>query len=187
MFRVSFRHLIALVFFGVAGVGAPGTAQAPVSAPGLPFELGELLDEPAVVAQCETICKTELSCGTLPSEFRGDCQTLCRSASLGPAVRACMAATNHCAQFSDCAELQESAVPIEAFTAATRCDKTKRESCGSVPGGCGFPQVCCTQILEGGGVSTRINLCGRRHCPWWQLGQGPWCGCPSTKSVYGCS
>lgn len=97
-----------------------------------------------------------------------------------------MAKTEHCAEFADCSDLHEIRAPILAVEVAEQCDKTKRTPCPGVSDGCGFPQVCCTQIFSGGGRSTCIHLCGRRDCPWYYFGQGPWCGCPSTRDVYGC-
>ena len=165
--------------------GAQDLCKAENVTAGLPLTLAELSGDPGVIAQCETICKTEQSCGTLPSEIRGDCLNLCRSTRLTAAVRRCMAATNNCVQFADCAELQEVTPDIPAVEAAPHCDKTKRVACSGVPGGCGFPQVCCTEVY-GARRPTRVHLCGRRHCPWYSFGQGPWCGCPKTKQVYGC-
>jgi len=151
-----------------------------------PPNAGEPSDDPEIIAQCETVCATEQSCGTLPTELRGDCMTLCRSTALDPGVRSCMAKTEECAEFADCADLQAVTAPILAVETPKQCDKNKRDPCPGVPNGCGFRDVCCTQIFGGGGRSTRVHLCGRRHCPWYYFGQGPYCGCPSTKDVYGC-
>lgn len=152
-----------------------------------PLDISKPSDDPDVIAQCEKVCKTETQCGTLPIEYRGDCMQLCRSIQLDDAVRSCMAETDHCAEFSACASQQAISAPMVDVTAAQNCNKNKRQPCPGVPNGCGYPQVCCTQIYGGGGHSTRIHLCGKRDCPWYTLGQGPWCGCPSTKDVYGCN
>lgn len=151
-----------------------------------PLEISEPSDDPDVIAQCEKVCKTETQCGTLPLEYRGDCMRLCRSIQLDSAVRSCMAETNQCSEFSACASLQRVSAPMVNVDAAQSCNKDKREPCPGVPNGCGYPQVCCTQVFSGSGHSTRVHLCGKRDCPWYYFGLGPWCGCPKTKDVYGC-
>lgn len=165
---------------GCTGTGTgTGRAQSAAWASGAPDELA---------VQCAAACEMDERCQILPEEKRSQCVQLCTDSRLDPDIRRCMAQAQSCDDFQQCPDQdQAESSDHAARMSKPKCDKEQTIYC---PGtrDCSYPEVCCTQIFGGAGRggNARIHVCGKKDCPWYTFGLGPWCSCASTKSVYGC-
>lgn len=150
-----------------------------------------------ILPSCQSICKMETQCrtlsGVLDTERERSCLKACTSPFLDPAFHDCLRDATTCDAFSACVKSftrdrrLAPETPVPQVLAADAMLPTS--SCPGVPGGCTYPEVCCTQIFNAGGRSTKVHLCGQLDCPEPKCAGGlnpfcPWCSCPATSDVY---